>query len=75
MNFPDPSEEAELIQSWELALLAKVVLAFRTDNRDDLAGDLAKRLAELKRRMPPGVRDWRAYLAKFFTTKPRLGAR
>jgi DNA-directed RNA polymerase specialized sigma24 family protein len=65
----EPDREVEPVHAWELDLLKKVASAFRTPNRDDLDAELAKKLLELKRRRPTQVRDWRAYLAKFFYNK------
>ena len=59
----------EAVQSWELQLISKVALAFRTDDRDELIGELARKLAALKAHRPPGIRIWKAYLAKFLYNK------
>ncbi len=53
----------------ELALIAKVVRAFRTAERDELQAELAARLLDLKAKRPEGIRDWRAYLTKFLYNK------
>jgi RNA polymerase sigma factor (sigma-70 family) len=62
------SSRAE-IAPWELALIRTVALRFRTGDRDELQAELARRLLVLKTRPPPGIRSWKAYLAKFLFNK------
>ena len=59
----------EEIQTWELEMVIKVSRAFRTDEHDELEAELAGKLVELKYRMPSGIRNWKAYLAKFLYNK------
>lgn len=57
------------IEAWELDLVRKVAQAFRDCEHDELAAELASRLLELKSNPPIGIRNWRAYLAKFLYNK------
>jgi DNA-directed RNA polymerase specialized sigma24 family protein len=57
------------IEPWELALVKKVAQRFRTQERDELESELARRLLDLKMHLPSGVRDWKAYLAKLLYNK------
>jgi RNA polymerase sigma factor (sigma-70 family) len=59
----------EEVHSWELEMVNKVSRAFRTAEPEDLQAELARKLLELKRRMPPNIREWKAYLAKFLYNK------
>jgi len=61
--------ENQAFEPWEYWLLERVASAFRTPNRDELEAVLAHKLLALKRQQPPNIRDWRAYLAKFFYNK------
>lgn len=58
-----------LVEHWELHLISKVTRAFRTEDRDELAAELARRVAGLKSHPPRDIRNWRAYLAKFLYNK------
>lgn len=66
---PDRDHFRAKIEPQEFELIAKVVRAFRTPERDELQAELAKRLLDLKHRAPAGIRDWNAYLAKFLYNK------
>jgi DNA-directed RNA polymerase specialized sigma24 family protein len=57
------------IQTWELDLIRKVANAFRTQEREELEAELARKLVDLKSRPLLGIRDWKAYLAKFLYNK------
>src|SRR5258708_7446268 len=50
-------------------MVNKVSRAFRTAELEELQAELARKLLELKRRMPPNIRVWKAYLAKFLCNK------
>lgn len=63
-----PNRHAQ-IQSWELELISKVARRFSTTEREELEAELARRLLHLKRHLPRGIRDWKAYLAKFLFNK------
>jgi len=65
----DSQRDTVPVEDWERELLKKVASAFRTPNRDELQAVLAVKLLELKRRQPPGIRYWPAYVAKFFYNK------
>jgi len=58
-----------VVETWELEMVQKVARAFRTAERDELAAELARRLADLKHRLPSDIRDWKAYMAKFLYNK------
>jgi DNA-directed RNA polymerase specialized sigma24 family protein len=53
------------IELWELMLAKKVARAFRTNEREDLEAELAKKLLELKSGRLPRIHNWPAYLATF----------
>lgn len=57
------------IEAWELDLVRKVAKAFRDCEQDELTAELASRLLELKSKPPTGIKNWRAYLAKFLYNK------
>jgi DNA-directed RNA polymerase specialized sigma24 family protein len=57
------------VESSELEMVRKVTRAFRTEEPDELEAELARKLVELKRRSPSGIRDWKAYMAKFLYNK------
>ena len=57
------------IERWELELVGKVASAFRTSEPEELEAELSKKLLELKPRLPGGIHNWRAYLAKFLYNK------
>lgn len=57
------------VEDWELCLVKQVCSVFRTLNRDELEAELERKLWILKTRAPSGVRNWRAYLAKFLYNK------
>jgi RNA polymerase sigma factor (sigma-70 family) len=48
----------------EQELIQDIAGQFRTHDRDDLAAELAVCALELKRTRPPGITDWKAYLAR-----------
>ncbi len=57
------------VETWELDLIRKVAGAFRTHEREELEGELARKLLDLKSRPLVDIRDWQAYLAKFLYNK------
>jgi hypothetical protein len=57
------------VELWEVDLLRKVASRFRTSDRDELEAELARKLLVLKSKTPTMIRNWRAYLAKFFFIK------
>jgi DNA-directed RNA polymerase specialized sigma24 family protein len=57
------------VEPWELDLLRKVSAAFRTHDREELEAELARRLLVLKTGNLRGIRDWKAYVAKFLYNK------
>lgn len=63
------SRVTENVELWELELARKVALAFRTEDRAELAAELTRKLAVLKTGDLSHVRDWKAYLAKFLYNK------
>ncbi|MBI4370393.1 MAG: sigma-70 family RNA polymerase sigma factor [Elusimicrobia bacterium] len=53
------------IESWEIELAQSVARSFRTFlEREDLEGELFKKLADLKSREHPHALNWRSFLAK-----------
>lgn len=49
--------------------MRQVARRFRTTQREELEAELARKTLELKRKRPVGIRDWKAYLAKFLFNK------
>src|SRR5262249_27790100 len=63
------AHQGEIAGSWELQLIKKVARTFRTTEKDDLEGELSKKLLELKSQRRPDIRNWKAYVAKFLFNK------
>ncbi len=57
------------IESWELDLIRTVASKFRTTERKDLEGELARKLLVLKGQSRLHVRNWRAYVWRFLCNK------
>ena len=59
------------IQRWELDLIRAVVKESGEREADELEAELAQTLANLKFRIPPGIRNWKAYLREALRNKAR----
>jgi RNA polymerase sigma factor (sigma-70 family) len=59
------------IQQWELDLIRAVVKESCEREADELEAELAQTLAHLKIRIPPGIRNWKAYLREALRNKAR----
>jgi DNA-directed RNA polymerase specialized sigma24 family protein len=57
------------IESWELDLIRTVARKFRTTERDDLEGELGRKLLVLKGQPRGHVRNWEAYVWRFLWNK------
>jgi DNA-directed RNA polymerase specialized sigma24 family protein len=57
------------IESWELDLIRTVAGKFRTTERNELEGELARKLLVLKGQSRLHVRNWRAYVWRFLWNK------
>src|SRR5687768_9858387 len=51
-------------EDWELEQPQKVAAKFHRIDTEELAAELAATLIALKRRHPPGIRNWKAYVSK-----------
>ena len=60
----DSEASSPRIEKWEFEQVQKVAARFPEMETRELEAELAVALLELKRRQPPGIRDWKAYLTK-----------
>jgi DNA-directed RNA polymerase specialized sigma24 family protein len=68
----EPKSRADIrlpIQQWELDLIRGVVEESGERVADELEAELAQTLANLKIRIPPGIRNWKAYLREALRNK------
>lgn len=57
------------VETWELEKIERVANDFDVEDREELAAELRRKLLDLKRNLPPDIRDWQKYLNKFLYNK------
>jgi hypothetical protein len=68
----EPTHESDsraTIEAWELAQIRLAAGRIRTNHRDELEAELARKLLVLKIQQRSDIRNWKLFLAKFLRNK------